>query len=113
MRGNERVFEANNGNIVLQFFPEEIADIRVGKVSTVEMISWLLEEIDCAFIGESYCLDNYRMGATIYNTYSDLCYVIDFLDVENILMNGLQLMFIARAPDEGDREILEREGYND
>lgn len=113
MRGNERVFEADDVNIVLQFSPEEITDIRCGKVSDVETISWLLESIDCTFIGESYCLSNYTMGATIYNYYLDRCYVIDFSDVENILMKGYHLSLKARTPDKGDREILKREGYND
>lgn len=62
MRGNKRVFGADDGNIVLQFSPEEINDIRSRKVSDVEAISWLLEEIDCAFIGESYSLSKYAIG---------------------------------------------------
>lgn len=113
MRENERVFEADDGNIVLQFSPEEIADIHSGKVSDVETISWLLESIDCTFIGESYCLSNYTMGATIYNYYLDRCYVIDFSDVESILMKGYHLTLRARIPDKEEQEILKREGYND
>lgn len=108
MTGNETVCKTDrNGDIILKFSPNETADIRTGKLSEVEVISWLLESIDGTFIDESYCLSNYTMGATIYNYYLERCYVIDFSDVESILMKGYHLLLKARIPDNGEREMLE------
>lgn len=108
-RVHENIREFQNGNINFRFTPEQIAELKTGKISEVEVISWILDEIDCYFIGESYCLSNYTMGATIYNNYSDLCYIIDFSDVETVLMSRRYLKLYARKPDENDREIIENE----
>lgn len=108
-REHENIKEFQNGNINFRFTPEQIAELKTGKISAVEVISWILDEIDCYFIGEQYCLGNYTTGATIYNAYSDLCYIIDFSDVETVLMSGRYLKLYARKPDENDREIIERE----
>lgn len=109
-REHENIKEFQNGNIIFRFTSEQIAELKTGKISAVEVISWILDEIDCYFIGEQYCLSNYTTGATIYNAYSDLCYIIDFSDVETVLMSGRYLKLYARKPDENDREIIEREG---
>lgn len=98
-----------SGNINIKFSPEQIAELKTGKISAVEVLSWILDEIDCYFIGEQYCLSNYTTGATIYNAYSDLYYIIDFSDVETVLMSGRYLKLYARKPDEQDRETIERE----
>ena len=108
-REHENIKEFQNGNINFRFTPEQIAELKTGKISAVEVISWILDEIDCYFVGEQYCLSNYTMGATIYNAYSDLCYIIDFSDVETVLMSGRYLKLYARKPDEQDRETIERE----
>ena len=109
-REHENIKEFQNGNINFRFTPEQIAELKTGKISAVEVISWILDEIDSYFIGEQYCLSNYTTGATIYNAYSDLCYIIDFSDIETVLMSGRYLKLYARKPDETDREIIEREG---
>lgn len=108
-REHENIKEFQNGNINFRFTPEQIAELKTGIISAVEVISWILDEIDCYFIGESYCLSNYTTGATIYNAYSDLCYIINFSDVETVLMSGRYLKLYARKPDEYDREIIEKE----
>lgn len=108
-RSHENIKEFNNGNINFRFTREQITELKTGKISAVEVISWILDEIDCYFIGESYCLSNFTTGATIYNAYSDLCYVIDFSDIETVLMSGRYLKLYARKPDENDREIIEKE----
>lgn len=108
-RNYDNIKEFNNGNINFRFTPEQIAELKTGKISAVEVISWILDEIDCYFIGEQYCLSNYTTGATIYNAYSDLCYIIDFSDVETVLMSGRYLKLYARKPDEQDRETIEKE----
>lgn len=108
-RVHENIREFQNGNINFRFTPEQIAELKTGKISAVEVISWILDEIDCYFIGEQYCLGNYATGATIYNAYFDLCYIIDFSDVETVLMSGRYLKLYARKPDENDRETIEKE----
>lgn len=110
-RQHDNIKEFGNGNINIRFSPEQIAELKTGKISVVEVLSWTLEEIDCYFIGESYCLSNFTTGATIYNAYSDLCYTIAFSDVESVMMSGRWLKLYARKPDDTDREILEREGF--
>ena len=80
-RNHENIKEFNNGNINFRFTPEQIAELKTGKISAVEVISWILDEIDCYFIGEEFCLGNYAMGAMIYNCYSDLVYIINFNDI--------------------------------
>lgn len=106
-RQHENIKEFKNGNVNLRFSPEQITELKTGKVSAVEVISWTLDKIDCYFIGESYCLSNFTTGATIYNAHSDLCYIIDFSDIEKVLMAGHWLKLYARKPDETDREIIE------
>lgn len=110
-RIHDNIKEFGNGNINIRFSPDEIAELKTGKISAVEVLSRTLDKIDCYFIGESYCLSNYTTGATIYNAYSDLCYIIDFSDVESVMMSGQWLKLYARTPDDTDREILEKEGF--
>lgn len=106
-RQHDNIKEFGNGNINIRFSPEQIAELKTGKISVVEVLSWTLEEIDCYF----NCLSNFTTGATIYNAYSDLCYTIAFSDVESVMMSGRWLKLYARKPDDTDREILEREGF--
>lgn len=101
----------NNGNLNIRFSPEEITDIKNGKFSAVELLGWKLEKFDSYFIGETYCLSNYTTGHTIYNCHSDVVYIVDWSDLEGVLMMGKTLKLYARKPDEADREILQKEGY--
>lgn len=100
-----------NGNLNIRFSPEEIKDIKAGKYSGVEVLGWKLEKFDSYYVGETYCLNNFTTGHTIYNCYSDVVYVVDWSDIDSILMKGKTLKLYARIPDDGDREILEKEGY--
>ena len=98
-----------NGNLNIRFSPEEIEDIRAGRYSDIEVLSWKLERFDTYFISEEYCLSNYDMGATVHSAYSDQVFIVSFGDIENILMNGKTLKLYAREPDEYDREMIARE----
>lgn len=100
-----------NGNLNIRFSPDEIANIKAGKFSDIEVLSWKLEKFDTNFIGEQYCLSNYAMGCTLYSCYSDSVFILDFSDIEKYLMNGKTLKLYAHRPDAGDRETLEKEGY--
>ena len=99
-----------NGNLNIRFSPDEIADIKAGKYSQIEQLSWKLEKFDTSFIGEQYCLSNYTMGCTLYSCYSDKVFILDFSDLDNVLMMGGTLKLYATTPTPEDREIIESEG---
>lgn len=98
-----------NGNLNIRFSADEIAEIKSGKYSDIEMIAYKLEAFDSRFIGESYCLSNYESGATIYSWHDDCVYILNFSDIEAKLMQGKTLKLYARKPDENDREMIARE----
>ena len=105
-RIDDNIKEFNNGNLSIRF-PEEYMDkLKSGVVSAIEVINWVLDELDCYFVGEEFCLGNDAMGAMIYNCYSDLVYIINFNDIEDTLAAGRWLRLYARIPDENDRKII-------
>lgn len=102
--------EFKNGNINVTFSRDAINKIfeNGGHLSDIEILSWLLDSIDCDFIGDEFCLSNFDMGTMIYNCYSDLIYIISFSDIDNILKQGKTLKLYAKTPDDDDREEIER-----
>lgn len=99
-----------NGNLNIRFSPDEIANIKAGKCSAIELLSCKLETFDTYFIDEEYCLSNYATGGTLYSYYVDKVFVLDFSDVNNVLMEGGTLKLYARKPEDEEREIIESEG---
>jgi len=97
--------EYKNGNITIKFDKNTIEDAKQDKLL---ILSSVLSDFDCYFIGESYCLGNFAMGHTVYNAYSDLVYVFDW-NLLAMLMNGETVKLYARTPDETDREIMKKE----
>lgn len=97
--------EYKNGNLLIKYDEDAIEQSKKDSLLTLASV---LEEIDCYFIGETYCLSNYAMGHTIYNFHSDLCYIFAWNDIET-LEQGKTLKLYARKPDEWDRELIERE----
>jgi hypothetical protein len=77
-----------NGNLHIRFSPDEIADIKDGRYSQIELLSGKLETFDTYFIGEEYCLSNYAMGCTLYSYYDDKVFILDFSDIVSVLMEG-------------------------
>lgn len=110
-REHENIKEFNNGNLSIRFPVEYREKLKSGVVSAIEIISWVLDELDCYFIGKEFCLSNYAMGAMIYNCYSDLVYIINFNDILEILAAGRWLRLYARKPTKDDREIIENDGF--
>ena len=100
----------NNGNLNIRFSPDEIQDTKAGKYSMIELLSWKLDKFDTTFIGEKYCLSNYTIGCTLYSCYADKVFILDFSDIDNILMEGRTLKLYATKPTPEDREIMESEG---
>lgn len=106
-RVHENIKEFNNGNIIFRLSTEQIADIQNKRFSYIEVISRILNEIDCYFVGGEYCLGNFAVGATIYNAYSELCYTINFSESESVLMSGKWLKLYARQPNKYDAWDIE------
>jgi len=98
--------EYKNGNIIIKYDRDTIAESKRDSLLT---LSSVLDEIDCSFIGETYCLNNYETGHTVYNSYSDLVYIFAWSELE-ALEAGKAVKLFARKPDETDRELIEMEG---
>ena len=106
LRTTDHCKEYKNGNIIIKYDRDMIAESKRDSLLT---LSSVLDEIDCYFIGETYCLSNYETGHTIYNAYSDLVYIFAWSELET-LEAGKAVRLFARKPDETDRELIEREG---
>ena len=105
-RIHENIKEFQNGNLSIRFPVEYREKLKSGVVSAIEVLTWTLDELDCYFVGEEFCLGNDAIGIMIYNCYSDLVYIINFNDIEKVLAAGRWLRLYARIPDEDDREII-------
>jgi hypothetical protein len=99
-----------NGNLNIRFSPDEIQDTKAGKYSSIELLSDKLDNFDTYFIGDEYCLSNYTMGSTLYSSYADKVFILDFSDIDNVLMTGDTLKLYSMKPTSEDREIIESEG---
>lgn len=110
-REHENIKEFKNGNLSIRF-PSGYMDKLKKSVSAMEVLSWVLEELDCHFIGEEFCLNNYTTGVYIYNNYSDLIYTLAFSDILDVLANEHWLRLYARKPDEHEREIINGSLYD-
>ena len=105
LRTTDHCKEYKNGNIIIKYDRDMIAESKRDSLLT---LSSVLDEIDCYFIGETYCLNNYETGHTIYNAYSDLVYIFAWSELE-ALEAGKAIKLFARKPDETDRELIEME----
>ena len=99
LRENECIKEFKNGNLHIKYSTDH---------NEWEMLSGILERLDCYVVGEEFCLGNYDMGCMIYNAYSDLVYIFRFGDFEK-LEEGKTIILYARKPDSEEREEIEKE----
>lgn len=106
LRKTDHCKEYKNGNIIIKYDRDMIAESKRDSLLT---LSSVLDEIDCSFIGETYCLNNYETGHTVYNSYSDMVYIFAWSELE-ALEAGKAVKLFARKPDETDRELIEMEG---
>lgn len=106
LRKTDYCKEYKNGNIIIKYDRDMIAESKRDSLLT---LSSVLDEIDCSFIGETYCLNNYETGHTVYNSYSDMVYIFAWSELE-ALEAGKAVKLFARKPDETDRELIEMEG---
>ena len=91
-REHENIKQFKNGNLSIRFPVEYRDELKRGVISDIEVISWLLDELNCYFIGDEFCLSNYAMGAMIYNCHSDLIYIINFNDIDFYNVYGDRLL---------------------
>lgn len=97
--------EYKNHNITIRLDKDGLQEFEKDELL---ILSDLLFWIDCDFIGETYCLNNWETGHTIYNSYSDKVYIFPWRCLEE-LKQGKTIRLYALAPDDTDREIIERE----
>ena len=95
--------EYKNGNITIKYDEDAISDARKDAILT---ISEILSQIDCVFIGDSFCLSNYEIGHLIYNLYSGYAYIFPwrFLDT---LLEGKTIRLYASVPDADTLRYIE------
>ena len=110
-RKHKNVHEFKNGNMSIKFDRDILQNIHDQKTSDIEEISYILEELDTYFIGEEFCISNYAMGINLYNCHSNLMYIFNFSDIENVLMTGKWLKLYALKIDDDYRELLRMEGF--
>ena len=97
--------EYKNHNITLKIPKNELADFMKDDILFIQA---MLGDIDCDFIGETFCLNNFETGHTVYNSYSDMIYTFPWRYIDD-LKKGKTVRLYASKPDEWDRELLERE----
>lgn len=96
-----------NGNINLRIEKEDLEDFKKDQVFFLSDLLWWM---NCDFIGETFCLNNFETGHLIYNSYMDCCYVFAWSDLEQ-LAKGKTVKLIAKEVTEDNRELIERELY--
>lgn len=96
-----------NGNINLRIEKEDLEDFKKDQVFFLSDLLWWM---NCDFIGETFCLNNFETGHLIYNSYMDCCYIFAWSDLER-LAEGKTVKLFAKEVTEDDRELIERELY--
>lgn len=96
-----------NGNINLRIEKEDLEDFKKDQVFFLSDLLWWM---NCDFIGETFCLNNFETGHLIYNSYMDCCYIFAWSDLEQ-LAKGKTVKLFAKEVTEDDRELIERELY--
>ena len=102
--------ELENGDMIIKLDSEYIRDMEKDDVSVILSV---MSDACCQFIGDTYCLDDFETGHTIYNYFSDVIYVFPWRYLDD-LKQGKSVKLIAEVPDEDDRELIRDElGYDD
>ena len=69
---------------------------------------YALENIDTYVIGESFCINNFCEGCTLWSCYADMCYLLNLSELETLPV-GRTITLYPRTPDEYDRELIAAE----
>lgn len=94
-----------NGNINVKIEKEDLEDFKKDQVFFLSDLLWWM---NCEFIGETFCLGNFKTGHLIYNSYMDCCYIFAWSDLVK-LAEGKSVKLYAREVTDEDRELIERE----
>lgn len=96
-----------NSGISFSFTEEEIEKIKNGTLSDIECIVFELEKLEIGFITDNQCINNYETGAVLYDAYTDKVFLLNFSDINDILMKGETLTLEGKEPTEDDRCNIE------
>ena len=80
-------------------------DLEQAQQDDILVLSDVLFWEDCYFYGDSYCLNNYEMGHSIYNCNADLVYIFPWSYLDE-LKQGKEITLYGHEPSDVDREIL-------
>jgi len=94
-----------NGNLNLRISKEDLEDFNKDQVL---FLSDLLFWLDCEFVGETFCLNNFETGHIIYNSYMDCWYVFNWSDLD-VLALGFAVKLFAREMDDDIRDLVNKE----
>lgn len=101
----KKSIQFKNGNINLRIQREDLEDFKKDQVLYLsELLSWN----NCDFIGETYCLNNFETGHTIYNWYMDCTYIFPWRELET-LAAGKMVKPYAHPVEDWERELIERD----
>ena len=102
---SEKCIQFKNGNINLRIPKEDLEDFKKDQVLYLsELLSWN----NCDFIGETYCLNNFETGHTIYNWYMDCTYIFPWRELDT-LASGKMVKLYARPVEDWEQELLEHD----
>lgn len=102
---SEKCIQFKNGNINLRIPKEDLEDYLKDQVLYLsELLSWN----NCDFIGETYCLNNFETGHTIYNWYMDCTYIFPWRELDT-LASGKMVKLYAHPVEDWERELLEHD----
>lgn len=96
-----------NSGISFSFTEEEIEKIKNETLSDIEYIVFELEKLEIGFVTDNQCINNYETGAVLYDAYTDKVFLLNFSDIDDILMKGETLTLEGKEPTEDDRCNIE------
>ena len=97
--------QCKNGNLNIRIDKEDLEDFNNDQVFFLSDQLW---NMNCEFIGETFCLNNWETGHLVYNNYMDCCYIFPWRELEK-LAQGKTVKLYAHKPTEVERELIEKE----
>ncbi len=99
--------EFKNGNINVKASPETVTAILEGTTAAYVALYYLLDSLDCYFVGDPGCFGNDEMCQTVYCANNGNVYnVLLYRDVERDFAQGKTVKLYAHIPTETERENI-------
>lgn len=95
----------DNGNLNIRVMKEDLVHFQKDPVF---FLSELLSDLNCEFVGETFCLSNFDTGHLIYNSFMDCCYIFPWRDLETLCSGKTVKLYAHRVTDD-EREWIEKE----